>query len=386
MVAISKPNPLLAQLLKDLEANGGLYKADFDNIAKENSGYYGESGSAVKRNYVTTIDNLKRRYTAQQYKEIVEANNILPCAQTVNDAMEELKERMAKATVSNAKPSAATSEEPKGDTKEAKKVTVVEPVRSMTPPPTKSSLFSPPSSPGGFKSILSPDLSVTSHTTMEEESLDVDASVGWSEQNPHIIPVLKGNSMLPHGFVSMYSDSVANDEWKHERDVYFISKVIGGDLKNWKACIPKGFGEYRGRCILVCGPSLDYIQADPSVMLKSLEDTAKIYNSPIKQWLAEAVSRGIKKLKNVYTRGSVKNQYYLFVYKHDILFDNTAISGSGSANTLKTFGIKVNSKFGVFSKKDHTNMVAFWAIATMADEDRRTDGFDATLSADIYDF
>jgi len=96
MLAIAKPNPLLRQLLQDLEANGGCFEANFESITSHNTGCYGEKGSAVKRNYVITVDNLKRRYTAQQYKDIVEENNVISCAQTVNDAMEELKENMAK--------------------------------------------------------------------------------------------------------------------------------------------------------------------------------------------------------------------------------------------------------------------------------------------------
>ena len=335
----------------------------------------------MHRNHQEAIDRLKRRKNAQQHKEIVEANGVTPCSNTVNDAMDELKERMAKTTVNDSKPPTEAKEG------KAKK----EPPRPSTPPPpTKQVLFSP-ASPGITnmfqKMVASPEASVTSATDQTEDILLFgDSSVGWTADNPHIIPVPHGNGVLPHGFVSMFSDSVQNDDWKHERDICFVSKVVGGDLAHWKASVPTGFPEHSGRCILVEGPALDHIQIETNVMTANLTATLGFANCPIKTWLSDAIKRGFKKLKNAHSRSSKKNQHCLFVCGTGILFDNTAVSGEGAAGTVKTFGIKINSKFGAFKKKEHANMVAFWAIATVADEDRRTDALDDTLASDVCDF
>ena len=387
MVGIQKPNPQLKQLLQDLERKGGLHKADFHGICKNNTGFYGVKGSSVRRNYQAAIDRLKRRKTAQEYKEIVEANGVTPCSETVQNAMDELKERMAKATVSDTKAADTKADTKAADAKPEKKVVVTEPPRPTTPPPPPMKiLFSPPASPGLFATDISVTSVTADQTVSQEEGSSFDSTVGWLRENPHIIPVPYGNGALPHGFVSMFSESVGNDEWKHERDVFFLCKVIGGDLAKWKASIPNDFPQYQNRCILVEGPGLDYIQIDPKTMIASLEETLKINKCPIKTWLATAFRRAVKKLRNAYVRSNKKNQYYLFVYGEGTQFENSAITGEGSANTVKTFGIKVNSKFGVFTKKEHTNMVAFWAVATIADEDRRTDGVDDTLAEDVYDF
>ena len=382
MVDIVNPNPCLKQLLKDLERKGGRFNVDFHSICKNNSGFYGAKGSAVRRRYQEAVDRLKRQKNGQEYQDIVIANGITPCAQTISNAMEDLKDRMVKAAISDTQVAEA-AEKTVAKPVPTKKATITELPRATTPPPQQNKvLFSPPPSPGLFA-----DMSVTSttETTAAFDELNLDVTVGWTPGNPHIIPVPYGNGVLPHGFVSMFSDSVANDDWKHERDVFFLSKVIGGDLGNWKASIPHDQMEYKNRCILVEGPGLDYIHIDSNVMLDSLDSTLKLNRCPIKNWLADAIRRSIKKLRNAFARTQKKNQYYLFVYGEGVHFDNSAISGEGAADSLKTFGIKVCSKFGVFTKREHTNMVAFWAIATVADEDRRTDSVEDTLAEDVYD-
>jgi len=298
--------------------------------------------------------------------------------------MEELKKAMDTVAVADNKPEDIKKQAPaKAPTK---KVSMADPLlqpRTTTPPPVHS-LFTPPLSPGLFKSLHLPDLSVTLATEPMED-LSVDPSVGWMASNPHIIPVTKGNSHLPHGFVSMYSDSVRGFG-THERDIFILSKVIGGNLQHWKASVPK-FGEYRGRCILVEGPALDYIQSNSKVMLDSLKESCALQGNTITAALLEAFAWGVTKLKNHYKRSTNKrSQYYLFVYPQSIVFDNAAISGEGAAEKVQTHGIKINSKFGIFTRDKHTNMVCFWAIATQADEDRRMDDINDTLSQDVFGF
>ena len=96
MVVPVKPNHILKQILKDLESNGGIRKADFKDICERKKGFYGVSGSNTRRNYQTAVDRLKRRYSAAQYKAICVENGVLPCAQTCEDVMDELKQRMEK--------------------------------------------------------------------------------------------------------------------------------------------------------------------------------------------------------------------------------------------------------------------------------------------------
>ncbi|KAL3893748.1 MAG: hypothetical protein SGARI_007963 [Bacillariaceae sp.] len=166
----------------------------------------------------------------------------------------------------------------------------------------------------------------------------------------------------------MYSDTVGIGAY--ERDVYFITKTIGG------------------RCILVEGPGVDYIQMDKKVVLESLEATLKMPKNDIPTNVAEGFRRALKKLGNYLTSkrfSSRRLSYYLFCYPPGTRFDNTAISGEGAAESIKTFGVKINSKFSIFSKNNHLNIMCFWAIATEADEDRRTNDFNATLSSDIFD-
>lgn len=278
MVDITTPNPTLQQLLSDLEKQGGFYKANFKEICESADGFYGAKGSEVRRRYQQALDRLCRRKSALEYKKLVEENGVAPSASTVQNAMEELKKAMAGATVANPK-------QPETETK-ATPVSKVsfqdDSRRSNTPPP--HSLFTPPPSPGRslFKSMQTPDMSISSATeaSAEEMSLSHDPTIGWSASNPHIIPVTKPNMVLPHGFVSMFSDACAGFG-QHERDIYFLSRLIGGDLKFWKASTPSMFHEYRGRCILVEGPALDYVQTDPAVMIQSLNETTKLTSNPI---------------------------------------------------------------------------------------------------------
>ena len=381
MVHLNKPNPAAKQLLSDLEFYGGRRKAFFQDICNHKEGFYGQPGSLIRRKYQQAVDRLVRRYSAVKYKGIVEENGVAPAAATIEDAMEELKKAMEK--------TALIDEDDKAPAKApGKKVTMKDTptqARATTPPPPIGSLFTPPSSPGIFKSLQSPEASVTSATEGIDD-LSVDPTVGWTASNPHIVPVTKGNAHLPHGFVSMYSDSVRGFG-THERDIYILSKVIGGDLQHWKASVPKGFGEYRNRCILVEGPALDYIQGNSKVMLDSLKETCNLHGNTITAALSEAFSRGVTKLKNHFKRSNDKHsQFYLFVYPPSVVFDNTAISGDGAAEKVKTHGIKINSKFGIFTRDKHTNMVCFWAIATQADEDRRMDDIDDVLSEDVFGF
>lgn len=395
-------NPTNKQILKDLELKGGRDKADFLDICNKNKGFYGVKGSSVRRTYQRAVDRIKRNLTAQEYFALVEANDLTPCSQTKNDAMEELKQAMAKATISDTAETAPTApDKPTTETKRApaetkpapaKKVAVVEPARSKTPPPTTSHFM--PGSPL-FKTLFSPpESSVTSHTEptgSEYDNLHIallnegDPNTGWSPSNPHIIAVNGTNTVLPHGFVSMVCKK-AQGFGAHDRDVHFISKVIGGDRDKWKAWIPSGFEEFHLRCYMVEGPGLDFIQIDSKVLLDSLEATCNIQNCPITTALSKAFKRAVEKLKHAFARSKKKNQFYLFVYPPGTVFDNEAVSGKDAADKVKTFGIKVNCKFGIFTRKEHTNMVGFWAMATVPDEEDRNDAVQDGLSEDVYGF
>ena len=170
--------------------------------------------------------------------------------------------------------------------------------------------------------------------------------------------------------------------------VYFITKTIGGDTAKWKAFIPSeaDFPEFAGRCVLVEGPGGDYIHVDPKTMVESLTDTLKLAKNQIPVQVADGFKRAFKKLTNFFKRGQTRcTQYYLFVYPPGTVLDNTAISGDGAAESIKTFGIKVNSKFSIFTRNNHSNIICFWAIATEADESRRMDTFDSELASDLFD-
>ena len=385
-VITNKPNPVLNQIIQDVEFCGGRKKANFLAICKQSPGFYGGKGSELRRKYQLAFDRIKRKYTAQQYKKLVLACGVAPSAATIEDEMEELRQELAKVTVS----------EKAGD-KNDKKVKIVEPtpktptapVRSTTPTPATAAAkhigdLTPPPSPSPFLAMQSPTLSVTSITETSDNNVDglLDSTRGWSLDNPHIIPVARGNKPLPHGFAGMFSDSVQIGSY--ERDVFFISKTIGGDVVKWNASIPENgyFPEYAGRCVLVEGPAMDYIHADTSVVLESLNKTMELSKNEIPKNVASGLTRGLKKL-SFKTIG--KSQFYVFVFPPGTVFDNQAISGDGAASVVKTFGMRVNSKFGIFTKKEHTNIVCFWAIATQAEEDRRMDAFKGALGSDLFD-
>ena len=383
-VDTSKPNPVLNQILTDLEFCGGRKKANFLQICKNADGFYGTKGLELRRRYQLAIDRINRKKSST-YKELVEACGIAPSAATIEEAMEELRAQMSKATI------AAPANKDKTD----KKVTnetdnVPQPPRNKTPPkPSQAISFTPPPSPGLFHHALTlPGLSVTSATeTSNKDFSSIDPTVGWASDNPHIIPVKKGNTCLPHGFCGMFADSVLIGAF--ERDVFFLTKTIGGDLSKWKATLPNhnDFPEYTGRCVLVEGPGADYIHTDSLVLVESLNKTLKLSKNNIPVNVAEGFKRSFKKLMSFFKRGHARRtQYYLFIYPHGMVFDNTAISGEGAAESVKTFGIRINSKFSIFVKNNHSNLVGFWAIATQADESRRMDTFTSELASDQFDF
>lgn len=400
-VSTSEPNPLVKQLLEDIEFFGGRNKANFLHICTEKPGFYGAKGSNVRRRYHYAVDRLRHRKTGVEYKKFVEANGVAPSAATIADAnMEELREEMTKVkvdekktssktkTAATAKATASDKATGEADDKDAK-VHFSARDRSKTPPRT----MTPPKGvlSAGF---MSPDAaSVTSLTDDTETGVDektlfgIDANLGWTSDNPHIIPVTRGTTILPHGFSSMVAENV--EIGPHERDIYYLLKTIGGDLDKWKAMRPPigEFPEYDNRCILVSGPGLDYIHSDKKTLTDSLTATLQLQRNPIPPSIANGLKRSIKKLASFFTRTPAKHvQHYLFIYPPGVVFDNSAISGTGSADNIKAYGIRINSKFSIFSKKEHSNMVCFWAIATEADEEDRTDDFASGLASDIYDF
>jgi len=383
-VDTSQPNPVLKQILTDIEFRGGRKSAIFLQICKGAEGFYGAKGSNLRRLYQQAVDRINRKKSST-YKELVEECGIAPSAATIQESMEELRTAMAKATLTT----------PAEKEEQEKKVTIAEKpmARSKTPPPPPPQptlSFTPPPSPGLFhQAIASPGLSVTSAT--ETSSGDfaslLDSTTGWTADNPHIIPVVKGNTSLPHGFNGMFSDSVPIGAF--ERDVYYVTKAIGGDLAKWKATLPDegDFPEYSGRCVLVEGPGSDYIHTDPQVLTDSLSETLKLQKNEIPNNVADGFKRAFKKLANFLRRGTSRaTQYYLFVYPPHTVFDNTAISGEGAAESVKTFGIRVNTKFSIFTKNNHSNIVCFWAIATEAEESRRMDTFTSQIASDLFDF
>ena len=380
MVVTSKPNPALKQILTDLERFGGRNKACFLDICNKAEGFYGKPGSLVRRTYQQAVDRLIHRKSAQEYKALVEESGLSPAAATIEDAMEELREAMAKTAV---------ADPPPGE-KRAADIKAIEPAVKRNKTPPRQANFertTPPPSPGLFKTMQSPDVSVTSATDNSDDfALICDPSVGWTSDNPHIIAVNRGNTVLPHGFASMFSDTVRIGS--HERDIYFLSKTIGGDVAHWKASVPTSFPEYQDRCILVEGCGLDYIHADDKTMRDSLDSTLRLNNNNITQPIADAFKRAIYKLRNYYNRApkSKEKQYYLFVYPRGTVFDNAAVSGEVAGNQIKTHGIRVKAKFSIFTRNEHSNVVCFWAIATQADEDCLMDDFNSGLSNDMFEF
>ena len=381
MVSTVTPSPQLKQVLKDLELRGGRNKAAFQDICNENEGFYGVAGSTVRRTYQHLRDRLVNRKTAEQYKDIVEKCGVVPAAATISEAMEELKKAMEKATIAPT-PTAAPAPTPAPAKDEQKtptrKVKVADP--NLTPPTSPG--------PALFKKMMqSPsDVSITSFTATTLTMDDLDPNVGWSPTNPHIVPVPRGNTILPHGFVSMFAGASAG-VGAHERDIYFLSKVLGGDISKWKCTIPTDFPDYVGRCLLVESPGLDYLHMDAKVLVDSLEATMKLNNCRVLPAIASAFKCGVSKLKSHFNRATTKHkQYYLFVYPPGIVFDNTAVSGADAKDQVKANGIKIDTKVGIFQQKNHTNLVCFWAIATEASEDARMEEFEGSLSSDVYGF
>lgn len=377
-VDTATPNPVLNQILQDIEDCGGRKKAHFLTICNNSPGFYGRPGSQLRRAYQLAVDRVRRK-TAVAYKQLVDDCGIVPCAATVEDTMEELRRDMERTEIK------ANKYEKSVKIDEQKHIPPKTPPRAKTPPPPLIDR-SPPPSPG----FSSPAPSVTSFSDTTEHLLsnvlNIDSTLGWSSDNPHIIAVHRGNMSLPHGFGGMFSDSVSIGSY--ERDVFYITKTIGGDLAKWKASIPgqDNFPEYKGRCILVEGPGLDYIHADHKTLQDSLTATLALPRNEIATSIADGLKRSMKKLTNYLKRDTHhSNQYYLFVYPPGTVFDNAAISGDGAADSVKTFGIRVNSKFSIFNKHNHTNIVCFWAIATKAEEDRRMNEFSGMLSSDLFD-
>lgn len=389
MVVITEPNPILAQLLTDIEFFGGRNKADFINICNRNPGFYGSSGSKIRRQYQYARDRLQRRKTAIEYRDLCLACDVAPCAVTQQEAkMEELRKEMAEFAVDDKIAEDTNDNEEKKVLKFA-----VPPVvgRSKTPPRTTLSFkHTPPPSPGLMPGFTSPVPSVTDETVTDDFSTydETNNTAGWTEDNPHVIHVVRKNTILPHGFTAMFSDAVER-LGSYERDVYYITKTIGGDLMKWQARIPTdaAFPDFVGRCILVEGPGLDYIHAERKVVEESLASTVSLAKNDIPENVAKGFKRATAKLSHHFTRNKAKHtQYYLFVYPSGTVFDNAAISGKDAANKIKGYGIRINSKFGIFQRREHTNIIAFWAVATVADEDRRTDEFSAHIPSDLFDF
>ena len=314
MVEISRPNPTLKHLLQDIKNGGGLHKADFQGICDSNPDYYGAGASDHRRKFQQARDRLVRRRTATAYKQLVEACGILPCAATVQDAkMEQLREEMKEVSVSDPKPK--TDDAKPADAK--KKEVKIAP--SKTPPRSRPPVYPPPPSPGVFESLMSPTPSVTEETVHDDFGIplaSLDPTVGWTPDNPHKIPITRKNTVLPHGFCGMFSDSVVVGSY--ERDVYFIGKTIGGDIAKWKACFPEigNFPEFEGRCVLVEATGLDYIQSDLKVLEESLTATLTLNKNGIPTNIANGIRRAFKKLSNYFKRDKTKHsQFYLFIYR-----------------------------------------------------------------------
>jgi hypothetical protein len=379
MVSTTTPNPELTQILTDLEFGGGRNTTDFAGVCNRNQAFYGAKASALRRKYQYVVDRLgPNKKSAIDYCNIVIESGVVPSRATVHDAkMEELRKSLAKAQLEDqtvaTKPTATVAKAP----------AVLTPPRPKTPPVNQQVQFQVVSSPN--PSVLS----ATDETAAFDLSGgDVDPTIGWSVDNPHIIWIQKLNAPLPHGFTGLFSDTVEG-LGSYERDVYFITKTIGGDLKHWSASIPADdmFPNYKGRCVLIQGPSTDYVHSDKDTLLDSLTATLSLPKNEIPPNIGAGIKRAFSKLSNYLQRDSAKRTaYYLCVYPPGTVFDNQAISGDGAANQIKTFGIRVNKKFSIFQKKEHTNVLVFWAIATRADEERRTDGFSAVLSSDVFDF
>lgn len=398
MVITTDPNPVLKQLLTDLEFAGGRDKADFLDICNRNIGFYGAAGSSVRRAYQRARDRLLRK-TAVEYRDLVALSGVAPAAATRQTAqMEELRAAMADVNVTGQDSNDRKTQPKRKASCDITPPRPAAPLRSRTPPPLLLRHSTPPASPAvKFKdlNITSPQpsvASVTDYTAFEDLSQapadQVDPNIGWTEDNPQVIPVMRKNMALPHGFSGMFSDTVTIGSY--ERDVYFISKTIGGDLDKWKAQEPPAgmFPEYDGRSILVEGPSLDYIHSDRETLDSCLTATLALQKNDIPANIGDGLKRAFAKLSFAFHKQpmSKQKQYYLFVYPPGTVFDNSAISGDGAANQIKAYGIRVNNKFSIFQKQEHTNLICFWAIATQAEEDRRMNEFTAVISKEMYDF
>lgn len=274
---VTKPNPKVKQLLKDIEKSGyARGKVELVAICDANPFVYGEPSSDKRGEFQIAFDNLKRK-SAVRYKEIVELQGVTPSALTVREAEDEqdaLTDLAVKLYCSTTKDEDEFGESPTPPFKNPSiqmKAYAAKQYRTMTPPRT------PPRFPSarGLESMMSPSSGSIVDDNLSLGSIFGEA-VGTTESNPHVIHIGgKQSMMLPHSFVSLYAPVVRLKGYV--REVFYLTKTVAGDLQEYKAMIPPIdlFPNYYNRSILVTAPALDYMFVNNGVIDSGLAETQK---------------------------------------------------------------------------------------------------------------
>ena len=247
----------IKQLLEDIEKSGVPRQSiDFSYLCGVRKGFY----EGQPRAFQYKLSNLKKKPIQAYIKKELNYHKVAPSERTLQELDEDDEKGLAVSF---------------GDLKLESQSQF--PASPPLPPPSiqRPTRMQSPGAPVPPSSVAQGSVSTTSGFSTESSA--VLPTFAGSVLNPHVIEV---NVNYPERHRDGFEVYQVNNVYHRGSDykTFHIRKSVSlPQLTDWEAWIPDGFDAYRGRAIMVKGPSQDHFHQDPDLYNHQNSETKKAH-------------------------------------------------------------------------------------------------------------